>query len=73
MSENGIALFFEANGKMVVTVAVSTQDISQRCATQSLTITIFLSLALYEADRKAHEEAVQNGGVSFHSCYSDFR
>ena len=22
--------------------------------------------ALYEADKKAHEEAVQNGGVSFH-------
>lgn len=29
----------------------------------SLTSQLLLNLALYEADRKAHEEAVSNGGV----------
>lgn len=34
--------------------------------TKSLTVSFFfcLPLALYEADRLAHEEAVMNGGVS---------
>ena len=59
---SGIVLRSGVNGKQGVTVTVSILFFIRR-PKQTLTLTLVPS-ALYEADKLAHEEAVQNGGVS---------
>lgn len=60
-NENGTASYFEASAKQVATEDVSYCPV---CLLKQYT-DISTPTALYEADRNAHEEAVQNGGVRF--------
>ena len=60
-NENGIALCSGVNGNLEVMVDVSRvpPKLSSYRSTKNL------SSALYDADRKAHEEAISNGGVRY--------
>ena len=64
MSGSGTLSHSEVNGNLVVTVDVSARHYSKSCLVSALTHCLSAYLVLYEADRRAHEEAVQNGGVS---------
>lgn len=64
-SGNGIALSSVVNGKQEV--------MGQVCGLPHFTITLSnKTLALYIADKLAHDEAIRNGGVSFFLLHSDY-